>query len=257
MLVPGSNNLALALKLQGQQQIELYSDAGRTINSVGVYETQYAAPVRVRASVQAVQRNVYAQLGLEMQKNYVTLFVRQNAVDLDRDTSGDVFSYSGRLYQLLSNLPWYRQDGWVSVLCVDIGADPNDYRTVSSDPGETAISSVTLAGLDFSDDKMAIVDVPLWTVGDAMRTTIEFQKTGAGATESMTVSVASSGVAHGSATKVFSSGVCTDTAISLWPGLATYGVVDGGLRKQHGVRLAIASTSGLAGVTAVLRRGVA
>jgi hypothetical protein len=102
---------------------------GRVKNAVGQWISSYATPVDVQASVQAVPRTTYNQLGLDLQKQYVNVFVSLDVTDLDRDVSGDQFILpDGRRYQLESQTDWYGIDGgfqggigWVGpLLCVAV-----------------------------------------------------------------------------------------------------------------------------------------
>jgi len=114
--------LSTALSLIGTQTVMYYAFASRSVNSVGIDVPVYAAGVSLEASVQAVPRNIYMWAGLDFQKDYVTIFVSQHFLDVKRDVSGDYFTYNGSKYQCLSNTDWYGQNGWVSVLCVRVGA---------------------------------------------------------------------------------------------------------------------------------------
>ena len=114
----------MAMSAIATQTVDYYAYAYRIVNELGLDVAGYQDPIKIEGSVQAVPRSVYQERGLDLQKNYVNFFVRADAIDLHRDTSGDQFRYCGKVYQLVSNTNWYGQDGWVEVLCVEIGIPP-------------------------------------------------------------------------------------------------------------------------------------
>lgn len=124
MTVPGSNLLAQALAMIGPQSITYYQDAGRTTSAAGFDVTAYEEPITVsRASVQAVPLRNYASLGLDFKRKYVNVFACADIIGLDRDRSGDQVGYAGKRYDIEASTPWYGQDGWVEMLCIEVGPD--------------------------------------------------------------------------------------------------------------------------------------
>lgn len=122
MSVPGSNILLMALSAIARTPVIYYADLGRNTTPTGRDVTNFAAPVTVTDSqAQPVPRNRYQQLGLDYQKNYLTWYVSQQVVDLERDVSGDQITFQGRRWQCKSNTAWFGVDGWNEVTCVDIG----------------------------------------------------------------------------------------------------------------------------------------
>jgi len=128
MIIPDSNLLSDAMALLDTVDIKYYKDAGRDINDQGVWVTSYEPMVIVEASVQAPDRDTYVQYGLDMQKNYLKVFVSTDTIDLSRDQSGDQFVIglpgNEYRYQLESEVPWYDFDGWVELYIVQIGKEP-------------------------------------------------------------------------------------------------------------------------------------
>lgn len=127
--VPGSNLLDDATTVINTAIVDYMPYVSRAKNSVGQYVTTYGASVPVEASVQAVPRSVYQQLGLDLQKQYISVFASLQVTDLDRDVTGDRFVLpDGRLYQIQSQTDWFGIDGgwqggvgWVGpVLCVKV-----------------------------------------------------------------------------------------------------------------------------------------
>lgn len=124
MSIPGENLLDVALSVIGSQEVLYYQYAGRTLNSMGVYVASFVDPAIdvYEGSIQPVNRSVYAERGLDLEKNYVSWFLPFiDAQDLVRDQAGDQFEYNGRRYQMKGKTDWFMQDGWVEMLGVDIG----------------------------------------------------------------------------------------------------------------------------------------
>lgn len=121
-MIPGMNLLESAMACIAAQPDVMYAPTtGRTLNDVGQYVTSYADPRKVNASVQAVSRQTYVELGLDMQRNYYNVFSTENATDLQRGSSGDRFIWNNRILQCESETDWYLQDGWTEILVVDVG----------------------------------------------------------------------------------------------------------------------------------------
>lgn len=120
MRIPGVNLYRVATKVIGRQPIQYYMCKGRTLDKMRNYVTTYEEPITLLASVQAVLRNQYVELGLELQKNYVKIWVDKDIVDLDRDASGDYFVFGGKTYKMEDETTWFDQDGWTTCLAVEI-----------------------------------------------------------------------------------------------------------------------------------------
>ena len=123
-MIPGQNILLAALSILGKQCFQYFPFLSRTPNSIGQDVATYSAPVPVTGSVQPVPRNLYQQYGLEFDRYYLTVFVPQCIIDVDRDVSGDALLYNCNYYQVLSKTDWFPQDGWVQVLAVRIPSLP-------------------------------------------------------------------------------------------------------------------------------------
>lgn len=118
MTVPGSNLLKRAFKLIAQQTFDYYSFVSRTPNAIGYLNATYADPVTLKGSVQPVPRRLYEAMGLDFQKDYVTLYIPKDAIDVARNVSGDYFVYGAQKFQCESKTNWFRQDGWDAILAV-------------------------------------------------------------------------------------------------------------------------------------------
>ena len=120
MRTPGSNLLRRASRLIAFQTVEYYSATGRTLNAARQYVPEFSVPFRLQASVQAVNRNNYHEMGLDLNKFYLKILASIDIVDLQRDSSGDRFIYGCDLFQLDSGTTWFAQDGWARCIGVRI-----------------------------------------------------------------------------------------------------------------------------------------
>lgn len=119
-MIPGSNLLNRAARLIRLQPVNYYQDIGRYTNAIGLDETQFTGPIEILGSVQAVPLNVYEQLGLDFGRNYVTLYTTAPLIGVQRDVTGDIFTFSGKTYQCRSTTNWIGMDGWNAVLAVEV-----------------------------------------------------------------------------------------------------------------------------------------
>lgn len=124
MNVPGMNLLGMALTMIGSQPVNYLRCTGPSApNAAGFMTAPYAAPVLVTTgSVQAVPRARYAQLGLDLAKDYVNWYVSRAVLGVDRDEAGDRFEWRNATWQIESVTDWSAQDGWVQALAVRITA---------------------------------------------------------------------------------------------------------------------------------------
>jgi hypothetical protein len=73
-------------------------------------------------SIQAIDRNLYEKLGLELSRYYVMIYTDNPLLVVERGTSGDQIEFNGARYDLLSDTDWTPQDGWRGVLAVRLSA---------------------------------------------------------------------------------------------------------------------------------------
>lgn len=121
MPVPGSNLFRAASRLIRPTPVMYYPYVSRTQNAAFQWVATYGTPFELEASVQAVDRNSYVEYGLDFQKNYVRIYVSEDVIDIERDSSGDKFTWNGKAYQIESQNTWFAMDGWASTLAVEVG----------------------------------------------------------------------------------------------------------------------------------------
>lgn len=120
MIVPGSNLLRMAMGVIGAQEVQWLQFLGKTTNAAGIDVPTFAEPVTVYGSFQAVGQNLLQNLGLDWTKNYATFYATMDFGDVERDKTGDRLVYGGKTFSCESKTPWFEQDGWSRVLCVEI-----------------------------------------------------------------------------------------------------------------------------------------
>lgn len=124
MIVPGGNLFLRATRLIGTNPIQYYKYKSRVLNAARQWVPSFEDPVTIYASVQAVSRDTYVRLGLDMQRNYVTIYAAANVVDLERDSAGDQLVFDGVRYQIESQTTWFLRDGWAEAMAVEFQLTP-------------------------------------------------------------------------------------------------------------------------------------
>ncbi len=120
MAIPGSNTLEDALTLIDSVEIQFFENTARNKNSIGLYVSTYAVSVPVQASVQAVKRSQYTNLGLDFNKHYIMLWSSHDFKDLARDRGADQIEFNNKRYELMNEDDWTPLDGWNSTLAIEI-----------------------------------------------------------------------------------------------------------------------------------------
>lgn len=116
------NLLALAHRAIPPRRVAWERMTGRAENAAGYTVPTYAAPVNIEGSVQPVSQSRYQQLGLDFNREYVTLRTRAGVVAVGRDESGDRFTYDGKVYVCLSEDDWHAQAGWAAIVAARVKA---------------------------------------------------------------------------------------------------------------------------------------
>lgn len=120
-MIPGSNLLASAFTLIGQQQAQLLKYAGTTTNAAGLSVNSYAAPAPINGSVQPMDRTRIEKSGLDTSKSYITVYTVSPIRGIGPDYPGDIVLWNGRRWQVENDYPWQEVDGWNGAVCVDLG----------------------------------------------------------------------------------------------------------------------------------------
>jgi hypothetical protein len=121
-MIPGSNLLRAALGVIRPQGFQLERFTGRETNAAGYQVPAYADAVTVSGSVQAVPRAMYQNLGLDLSKEYISVYTSEDIKTVERDGAGDRIVWNGWRFVCESPTDWRAQDGWRQILAVRVGA---------------------------------------------------------------------------------------------------------------------------------------
>ena len=121
-MIPGNNVLNMALGLIGRKQVVWRQFNARTQNALGNWVVTYKPDVVLSGSWQSDPTDRVKALGYDSSKSYRRFFVSAPVDGVNRGTSPDLLIADGRKYEVVSTDDWTVQDGWVSLICVDVGA---------------------------------------------------------------------------------------------------------------------------------------
>lgn len=105
------------------KSFEFYKFKGSTLDEFGRDIPEYFAPVTYTGSIQAVPNKLYEQLGLQLDKNYKTVFCPQLMQSLAEQTQSDIIVYDNKKFQIIENKNWFNQNGYIKILMVEIKND--------------------------------------------------------------------------------------------------------------------------------------
>lgn len=120
------NLLNAALRIIPKQQIIWRKFAGFEVDEQGLKINRYAEGVELTGSVQAVDRNIYDQLGLDQEKEYLTVYAPADIKGVSGQNAPDIIEFGGAAYKVVRNYPWYFYNGWAGV--VVIKAEDGEYE---------------------------------------------------------------------------------------------------------------------------------
>ena len=102
------------------QPFALYKYAGTVIDEMGRDVPQYAEPVQYTGSIQPVSSKMYQQLGLDLSKNYKTLYCSSLIEGLAENAQPDRIVYNGKTYDTVENQVWYETNGWTKAIVCEV-----------------------------------------------------------------------------------------------------------------------------------------
>jgi hypothetical protein len=122
MNVPGANLLSMAMRVIQPQSVQWQAFTGRTVNSAGDWVSTFAAAVPVLGSIQPIPRTLYADMGLQLSRNYADFYTSAAVQPTGRDREGDRLTYGGKTWQAESETNWASVDGFRRLLLVEVPA---------------------------------------------------------------------------------------------------------------------------------------
>jgi hypothetical protein len=125
-MIPGVNVLAMAHQLISYQTFWHSAFKGNVEDTAGIDQPTYFVPVKVQGSVQPTPRTLVAQMGWDLQKDYITIYspASLSVRDVERGRAADMVDFKNERYNVESNTDWTNQDGWRASVCVKIGPTP-------------------------------------------------------------------------------------------------------------------------------------
>lgn len=108
------------------QQFEFYQFQGSTLDDLGRDIPQYSDPINLKGSIQAVPNKMYEQLGLDLDKNYITVFCPQLIQSLAQNTQPDRIIWNNRTFEAIETKDWTNLNGYTKALFVEIKDERND-----------------------------------------------------------------------------------------------------------------------------------
>ncbi|MGQ7947827.1 phage collar protein [Providencia huashanensis] len=85
-------------------------------------QNQYHEPVEIRGSWQAVNTQDAQSMGFDSNQIYRRFYTSHDIKGIQRGTSPDYLVFNGKKYDVMGDADWYEQDGWKSVICIEVGA---------------------------------------------------------------------------------------------------------------------------------------
>ena len=122
MNIPGANLLSIASRVIRFETLGHRAFVSRSANSAGDFVSTFAESVDIQGSMQPIERKLYQQLGLNLSKNYATLYTSAALKATDRDREGDLITFAGKTWQCESDQNWAAMDGFTKMLCVEVPA---------------------------------------------------------------------------------------------------------------------------------------
>lgn len=120
-MIPGINLMNAALTVIGTKRVVWRAFQSRSQNSLGNWINVYKRDAWLSGSWQSVPADRIKELGYDTSKTYRRFYVSAPVDGVNRGTSPDLLIADGRKYEVVSTDDWIVQDGWVAILCVDVG----------------------------------------------------------------------------------------------------------------------------------------
>ncbi|WP_166264728.1 phage collar protein [Providencia sp. M-27] len=113
---------SIASRYIPQQTAQWFRFKGRTPDERGHDQNQYYEPVDIRGSWQAVDTQDAQSMGFNSNQVYRRFYTSHDIKGIQRGTSPDYLVFNGKKYDVMGDADWYEQDGWKSVICIEVGA---------------------------------------------------------------------------------------------------------------------------------------
>ncbi|WP_265498484.1 phage collar protein [Providencia rustigianii] len=105
-----------------QQKALWFRFKSRETDELGHDKNQYHDPVEIRGSWQAVDTQDAQSMGFDSNQVYRRFYTSHDIKGIQRGASPDYIVINGKKYDVMGDADWYEQDGWKSVICIEVGA---------------------------------------------------------------------------------------------------------------------------------------
>ncbi|WP_272537744.1 MULTISPECIES: hypothetical protein [unclassified Providencia] len=112
----------IASRYISQQTALWFRFKNREPDERGHDQNQYHEPVEIRGSWQAVDTQDAQSMGFDSSSIYRRFYTTHDIKAIQRGTSPDYLVFNGKKYDVMGDADWYEQDGWKSVICIEVGA---------------------------------------------------------------------------------------------------------------------------------------
>lgn len=119
-MIPGANLLGMALRHIRPQTLQYRAFVSRDENAAGDTVATFATAADIQGSMQPVDKKLYQELGLNLSKNYWTLYVFGDVQPTARDRDGDLVLFAGLTCQCESDRNWSAVGEYRKILCVEV-----------------------------------------------------------------------------------------------------------------------------------------
>ena len=124
MTIP--NLLNKALTVIPKQSFIWKQFLSNSINEFGVKVPVYGEPIECKGSIQRIELGLYQQLGLDFARDYRAIYGSYNLEGIEKKEQPDIVIFSGAIWSIVKDSPWYDYNGWNGVLVVREKTIEND-----------------------------------------------------------------------------------------------------------------------------------
>lgn len=102
------------------KQFEFYKYTGSKLDEMGRDVPDFAEPVIYTGSIQPVPNRMYEQLGLDLNKNYKTVYSPELMQSIAENIQPDRIVYNSKTFQIIDDKDWYETNGYTKIIMVEI-----------------------------------------------------------------------------------------------------------------------------------------
>ena len=121
-MIPGNNLLRMALQVIAPTQgVAFQQYLGEQENDFGGTAVSYGPTTPLfNVSVQPVTKSQIQQMGLAVNKSYITVWCDSQIEGSYRGRQNDIILWDGAKWEVQPESDWIKQDGWEQILAVKL-----------------------------------------------------------------------------------------------------------------------------------------